>query len=321
MTSAPYPESPRERDRWILGHRDRRVEMDPWKPAGFFVEDELSELGEIASVATVLLTNRECPWRCLMCDLWQHTLRGPTPLGAIPAQISHALERLPPTRCIKLYNSGSFFDPLAIPPADHGAIAERLRSFERVIVECHPALVKASAAKFRDLLGSTLEVAMGLETVHPEILPRLNKRMTLAQFARAAGRLAQDAIALRAFVLIKPPFLRESEAVEWAERSIRFAFNCGATAVSLIPTRPGNGALDALQARGEFAPPRLSTVEAALEAGVHLAAGRVFADLWDLERFSTCTHCYPARLARLREMNMRQVLLPKVPCGNCRDDV
>ncbi len=71
-------------------------------------------------VATVFLTNRECPFRCLMCDLWRNTLTETVPVGAIPAQIDHALLRLPPAKQLKLYNSGSFFDPHAIPPQDYG---------------------------------------------------------------------------------------------------------------------------------------------------------------------------------------------------------
>ena len=70
-----------------------------------------------------------------------------------------------------------------------------------------------SAPRFRDQLGVSLEVAMGLETVHPEILPKLNKRMTLDLFQRAAERLRKDGIGLRAFVLVKPPFLAEAEGV------------------------------------------------------------------------------------------------------------
>jgi radical SAM enzyme (TIGR01210 family) len=256
-----------------------------------------------------------------MCDLWRHTLPGDTPQGAIQAQIDHALARLPQAEVIKLYNSGSFFDPRAIPPGDHEEIANRLRHFERVIVECHPALVNESAYRFRDLLRVPLEVAMGLETVHPEILPKLNKRMTLESFARAADRLRAREIALRAFVLVKPPFLEESAAVEWAKRSAEFAFDCGATAVSLIPTREGNGALEALATRGEFAPPRLSTLEQALASAISMRRGRVFADLWDLERFSGCAHCFPARLARLREMNLTQCVPPVIECEHCKEHV
>src|SRR5207249_5505867 len=97
--------------------------------------------GEIVPVATIFLTNRECPWKCLMCDLWRDTLTVSAPPGAIAAQLDYALERLPPARHVKLYNSGSFFDRQAIAPAEYPAIAARVRGFERVIVECHPALV------------------------------------------------------------------------------------------------------------------------------------------------------------------------------------
>ena len=158
---------------------------------------------------------------------------------------------------------------------------------------------------------------MGLETAHPEVLEKLNKRMTLDQFERAAAFLREHGIALRTFILVKPPFLDEGEALFWARRSLDFAFDCGATVASLIPTRLGNGALDALMSRGDFSPPKLATVEAAAEYGIRLGRGRVFADLWDLEKFSDCAACFPARRARLHEMNLRQVAPSPVWCPNC----
>jgi len=293
---AVYPESAAERDRWIVARRGERAELDPRRPWSFFVEEERSKDGEVVPVATVFLTNRECPWRCLMCDLWKNTLAESAPSGAIPEQIDYALGRLPAARQIKLYNSGSFFDPRAIPVGDYPAIAERVRSFERVIVENHPALVGEAAVRFRDLVGRPLEIAMGLETVHPEILQKLNKRMTVEQFRGAADFLRANGIDLRVFILVKPPFMREEEAVEWAARSVDFAFDCGATAITLIPTRGGNGAVEELG----FAPPRLETLEAAFEYGLGLRRGRVFVDLWDVRSDD------PARLERLRELNLRQ---------------
>jgi uncharacterized Fe-S cluster-containing MiaB family protein len=110
-----------------------------------------------------------------MCDLWKNTTEESVPRGAIPTQIRNALASLPPARRIKLYNSGSFFDPQAVPPEDYGEIASLLAGFERVIVESHPALVGRACARFTDLLGADLEVAMGLETAHP-MLAKLNKR-------------------------------------------------------------------------------------------------------------------------------------------------
>jgi len=320
-----YPSTGPSRDRWVLDRRPARNAVNPAVPHAFLLEHERSDSGEIVRVATVFLTNRECPWHCLMCDLWKNTLTESVPAGAIPTQIDFALDRLEARNAtsqvkqIKLYNSGSFFDSGAVPVADYPAIAERVRRFERVIIECHPALVGDRCLRFQEMLagagGTRLEVAMGLETAHPEVLGKLNKRMTLDQFRNAATFLHDHDIALRVFVLIKPPFLDEAEGVLWAKRSIDFAFDCDAGVVSLIPTRAGNGALEALAESGQYSPPKLTTVEEALEYGVGLKRGRVFADLWDLEKFSDCPDCFEARRARLDGMNRRQEWLPRVECA------
>jgi hypothetical protein len=184
-------------------------------------------------------------------------------------------------------------------------------------VESHPALLGARCLRFRDLLKGRLEVAMGLETVHAETLSRLNKRMTVPQFEEGANWLAKNNISLRVFVLVKPPFLHDTEAVFWAERSVDFAFDCGAGVVSLIPTRAGNGAMDQLGKSGEFTPPTLDALEAATAYGLSLKRGRVFADLWDLERISACHSCYNERRERLIQMNFCQTILPPVLCSIC----
>jgi archaeosine synthase beta-subunit len=312
-----YPGTAAERDAWILARRPQRNALDPWRPWDFFVEEERSASGEIVSVATIFLTNRECPWRCLMCDLWRNTLTESVPPGAIPQQIDYALQRLPPARQIKLYNSGSFFDTRAIPARDHAAIAARVAGFERVIVECHPALVGDACYRFGERLTGRLEVAMGLETVHPEILEHLNKRMTTRQFAAAAHRLRERDIDLRVFILVKPPFMKEEDALEWTLRSLVFAFDCGATAATLIPTRGGNGAMDALAASGEFSPPALRTLEAAAACGMALNRGRVFVDLWDIHAKPGCATCHGERIARLHEMNLRQSIPAPIVCDRC----
>jgi archaeosine synthase beta-subunit len=297
-------------------------------PHACFSEHERSESGELVPTATILLKNRRCPWRCVYCDLWKDALEYTVPAGAIPAQIDFALKEMAGARTtprqIKLYNAGSFFDRAAIPPEDFPAIAARVRGFDRVIVECHPALVGEPALWFRDLLmqgasGPTLEVAMGLEIADAAILRRLNKRMTMAMFARAADFLRVNGIAMRAFVIIKPPFVTsEAAAVEFAARSVEFALDCGATAVSLIPARFGTEELNVLADAGQFAPPKFSTIESAHEAGLQLQRGRVFVDLWDIELFADCPKCRGARRQRLAHINEHQMMEPRVRC-HCED--
>ena len=313
-----YPVDPALRTEWILGRRPQRNSLDPNRPYAFFVEQEHSASGEIVPVATIFLTNRECPWRCAMCDLWKNTLAESLEPGMIPRQIQFALDRLPPARQIKLYNSGSFFDEQAIPRVDDAAIAALVRSFDRVIVESHPALVRERCFAFGASLDRPLEVAMGLETAHPEVLEKLNKRMTLEQFAQSAHALRNHAIDLRVFVLVQPPFIHPSESLAWAQRSVDFAFQSEATAVSLIPTRGGNGAMETFARSGEFTQPALATLEAAVHYGLNQHRGRVFADLWDLlQTTARCASCWPARIERLHQMNLSQRISEPVECTTC----
>lgn len=297
---------------WILARRPARNVVSPDRPYAFLVEAEPGADGSVASVATVFLTNRECPFRCLMCDLWKNTLQTRVGPGQIPAQIRWALEQLPPARHLKLYNAGNFFDPQAIPPEDYGAIADVAAAFERVIVECHPRLIGRRFREFRALLRADLEVALGLETVHPQVLPRLNKHMTLEDFARAVNALHGAGVAVRSFILVRPPFLTDAEGLEWAKRSLDYALSLNVECCSLIPTRAGNGAMDALARAGLFAPPSLDALEQALEYGLSLRAGRVFLDLWDIERIAPDAPNRADRIARLARINLTQRIEPAI---------
>src|SRR2546430_12121322 len=66
---------------------------------------------------------------------------------------------------------------------------------------------------FRSLKGN-LEVAMGLETAHPQTLERLNKKFNLAEFAQAADFLRTNKIGLRVFLLVNPPFIEAQSALD-----------------------------------------------------------------------------------------------------------
>ena len=310
---------PRFSDAEIVAARPPKADVDPDEPYAYLVEPERTAAGTVEDVATIFLTNRECPFRCLMCDLWKHTTDETVPDGAIPAQIDFALERLPPARHIKLYNSGNFFDRKAIPPSDYDAIAARVAGFDTVIVENHPKLCGDACVDFRDRLDGQFEIALGLETAHPTVLDRLNKRMTRDDFRRAVAFLRTRDIDVRTFILLRPPFMSEEEGMEWALRSIDFAFDAGVQTCSVVPTRPGNGMMEQLAAEGHYAPPSMDAIETVLEEGIRMDHGRVFMDLWDLERFYDCPACGPERRERLHRMNLTQTVLPCVACS-CGED-
>jgi radical SAM enzyme (TIGR01210 family) len=321
---AAYPASAAARDGFILSRRPARAAHDPWTAHGMTVEQEACADGSLADVVTVFLTGRECPWRCAMCDLWRFTIETDTPPGALARQIREALGPTPARdarpRHVKLYNAGSFFDPRAVPPSDYDAIAGAIAGFSRVIVESHPALIGPRVDQWLGALarhGIALEVAMGLETAHPEALERLNKRMTVAQFRDAAQALGRRGVAVRAFLLVSPPFVPHTEQRDWLRRSVDEAFACGVQVVSLIPMRPGNGTVEALTRAGLFTAPDLETLEDAFDEALARARGRVVADIWDLERLATCDACAAARRGRLMTMNLTQRRLARVACPSC----
>jgi hypothetical protein len=306
------PELPRVfTDEWIVAERPAKNAVDPNQPYAFLSEEEPTRQGRVERVSTLFLTNRECPYRCLMCDLWKNTTDETVAVGAIPRQIRWALERLPPAKQIKLYNSGNFFDPGAIPPEDYADIAALVSPFDTVIVESHPAMVGRRCLEFNRLVPGELQVAMGLETVHPEVLPRLNKRMTLDGFRSAVAVLRDNGMQARAFILLRPPFLHEAEGLTWAKRSVDFAFDCGVECCAIIPTRAGNGAMERLAGAGVFEPPSLDSLEEAFDYALGLKAGRVFVDLWDVGKVSEGAPDQAKRIERLARMNLLQTVPPR----------
>jgi len=306
-------------DRRIRALRPPKAEFDAWRAHGSLVEEERRPGGRIERALTIFLRGAECPFTCSFCDLWQWTLDGPTPVGALPRQMGDVLRSLdgPAPERLKLYNASNFFDRRAVPPRDLPAIARLADGFAGVTVESHARTVGGGALAFAALLEGRLEVAVGLETVHPGAAARLNKRLDLAHFDAAARYLRDNGIELRAFVLLGAPHVPAAESVEWTVRSAQHAVEQGATLVSIIAVRGGNGELERLRALGHFAPPTLAQLEAALECCAGIGPTVVTADLWDAGRLPACALCRDARLDRLRRLNLTGLPQAAVVCQLC----
>ena len=277
--------------------------------------------GRLERALTVFLAGAECPYTCSFCDLWRYTIDGPTPKGALPLQLARALDSLdPPTPSrLKLYNASNFFDRRTVPLEDLPRLAELAAPFRSVTVESHANTIGPLTLEFAALLTGSLEVAIGLETIHPVAAAALNKKLELAQFDRAAAFLGSHQIGLRAFVLLGLPHIAPGESIEWTVRSAEYAAARGAQRVAIIPVRGGNGELERLQARGEFVPPTLAQLERALEQCLPIKSSVVTADPWDIDRLPACEACRAERVARIKSMNLNPSPKspPLVPCSAC----
>jgi radical SAM enzyme (TIGR01210 family) len=260
-------------------------------------EPEPDGRGNEVSTTTVFLTASQCPVGCNMCDLHLNTLPGATPSGAIARQIDLAVKDSQAS-WLKLYNSGNFFDPRSIPPADYREIAARCNRFDRVIVENHPQFGKNRLQKFLELITCKFEIAVGLETVQPRWLERLGKQMSRDDFSRYASEINRFGVDLRVFLILGVPGIDVVESVRWTRLSLRHAIACGARHVSIIPARSGHGWGGRANQLPDFSTPLLAEIhEKLLQDSDGQAV--VTVDLWDVPVNDT-------GYSRLRQSNLSQ---------------
>jgi radical SAM enzyme (TIGR01210 family) len=283
------------------------------------IEEERRPDGKIEQALTVFLTGAECPFTCSFCDLWQWTIDGPTPPGALTSQLESALRALdgPVPDRLKIYNASNFFDQRAVPPEDLFGIAKLAAPFTAVTVESHANTIGRNTLAFARQISGRLEVAVGLETIHPVAAAQLNKRLDLSRFDRAARFLSENGVDLRVFVLLGAPYVPAEESVAWTVRTVEYAVERGASVVSIIPVRGGNGEIERLQALGHFAPPTLAQLETALDRCLQFTSTVVTADLWNVDRLSACERCRSERIERLRRLNVVGRQEPRIACTIC----
>jgi len=306
-------------DRRIRSLRPPKAHVDPERAHGSLLEEERRPDGKIERALTVFLAGAECPFTCSFCDLWRWTIDGPTPPGALTRQLESVLQALddPAPDRLKLYNASNFFDQRAVPSEDLLGIATLAASFAAVTVESHANTIGPKTLAFARQIPGRLEVAAGLETIHPVAAAQLNKRLDLAHFDSAARFLSENGVDLRVFVLLGAPYVRAEESVAWTVRTVEYAVERGASVVSIIPVRGGNGEMERLQALGHFAPPTLSQLEAALDGCLQFTRTVVTADLWDVERIPACERCRSERIERLRRLNVTGRSEPRIACTMC----
>jgi len=320
VSASAQSESPGQAaDRRIRGLRPPKAYVDPYKAHGSVLEQERRPNGAIEQALTVFLAGAECPFTCSFCDLWKWTVDGATPPGALTAQLASVLDGHvgPVLDRIKLYNASNFFDQRAVPPEDLAGMARLASSFSGVTVESHASTIGPRTLAFARQLSGRLEVAMGLETIHPVAVAQLNKRLDLPRFDRAASYLADNDVDVRVFVLLGAPWVSAGEVVSSTMQTVEYAVERGASVVSIIPVRGGNGEMERLQAEGHFAPPTLLQLEMALDGCARFTDAVVTADLWDLERLPACEYCRTARAERLGRLNATGRAEARVACLMC----
>jgi len=245
--------------------------------------------GTILECLTVIFKTAGCTWnQCLMCG-YRHERFTPAESSAgqelpLLSQLAWVQERHRPAdyQMVKIFTSGSFFDRSEIPLSVLGKIAAAFRG-KLVIAETRPEFVNSETiTPFLEKIddGSwaiPLYCAVGLETSDDSIREKcIRKGFSYNDFTGAARRAHTLGAGVKAYLLLKPLFLTEREAVDDMNSSIRDAVD-DADLISMNPcTVQGHTELEWYWRQGAYRPPFLWSVLSVLnEAPVHITCDPV----------------------------------------------
>jgi archaeosine synthase beta-subunit len=279
---------------------------------------EPEALGEERIRAFVLiLRTRGCYWAdlkgCSMCGYAKDTLgRSATP-EELGQQLDAALRVYRGEPYVKIYTSGSFLDDREVDPGSRQRLVEGFsHGARRLLFETLPEFATAETLEpLRRAFPGEVEVALGLESTQPDVLLRyVNKNSPPQAYLDAADRVRSLGLRAKGYLLLKPPYLTEREAIEDVVTSVRLAaphFD----ALSVNPVHIQNGTVvEWLYHRGRYRPPWLWSLSEVMQRGArHRGSTRLvtFPTAGGLARGPhNCGSCDRSFLSALEEASLSQ---------------
>jgi len=232
---------------------------------------------------TIIFQSGGCSWsKCRMCS-YRHERYASRDchalLSHLRAQLVWVMREHKPEdyRMVKIFTSGSFFDPAEVPPEFLSDAAVAFRG-KLVIAETRPEFIKEGGLELfiRGIDDGSWKIplycAIGLETSNDLIRDKcINKGFRFADFTHAVSTARKSGAGIKAYLLFKPLFLTENEAVKDMASTIRDVIP-HADLVSMNPcTVQRNTELEYYWKRGAYRPPYLWSVLTLLKnAPIHM---------------------------------------------------
>lgn len=256
--------------RRIRAEKDRDAAPD--EPIRVWIDRDRTPDG-VGDSLTIVFNTDGCRWAraggCTMCGYVGESNPGAVTAESLLNQLDLALEHEESQgeACenVKMYTSGTFFDEREIPREARHEILDRF-SDRRVVVETLPDFVEHDVVSDAVSRVRSLDVAIGLETASDHVRREcVNKYFDFEEYVRAAEVAGEVGAGVKTYLLMKPPFVTEQEAVEDMVTSIRRSAEHSHT-VSMNPCNVQRYTLvDKLHYRGGYRPPWLWSVVEVLE--------------------------------------------------------
>jgi radical SAM enzyme (TIGR01210 family) len=273
------------RDSRKLDQRDE----DPNAPSRVWSEEEVID-GETHEALTVILRTRGCTWAikggCSMCGYINDSFVKKITADHLVNQFDEALSQFGDHTVIKLYTSGSFLDDTEVHEDAQRRILDMVPDqvvrFQTEAQAHHVTEAKMDDLRHRLPDGCQFALGIGMEASTPEVLEySVNNEFDVADYENAA-RVAEDYEALlKCYVLVKPPFLTEREAIEEAVATGRRI--TGTPALEALSFNPisvhKNTLVERLWQDGDYSPPWLWSVAEVLQRVSEFADTQIHSDV------------------------------------------
>jgi radical SAM enzyme (TIGR01210 family) len=291
---------------------------------------------------TIVLRTSGCSWLkshggCTMCGFAIDSLYPVSEVRSsdVIAQFEGEMRRyahLNGPLTVTIFNNGSFLDSEDMPPEARSHILKYLAQDSRVRevrFETRPEFVrearlKEAASLFRD---GELHVAIGLEVCNDDVRQlSIHKGFTYHDFLEAA-HIIQEYASLDVYLLLKPPFLTEGEALTEMIESISTLGEVSPSAVYVTPCKVfPTTLLSDLESRGLYRIPWLWSLLEIAKKGEDTPF-RLFLVKGDPAREEplggalgarNCGMCDEEVKDALEYFNKKQKLPEKLPSCRCR---
>jgi len=228
--------------------------------------------GQQVECLTIIFESGGCSWsRCRMCSYRFERYRTKSCdelLGHLQSQLTWVRSEfnLDEFSVVKVFTSGSFFDPNEVPGEFQHELA-RVCKGKVVIAESRPEYITTENIEpFIQIVDdgthkTSLYCATGLETTNDTIREKcINKGFSFNDFTAAVHAAHAAGAGVKAYLLFKPLFLTEAEAV--ADMRSSLAVLSGMVEmVSMNPCTVQKGTeLEYYWRRGEYRPPYLWSI-------------------------------------------------------------
>jgi radical SAM enzyme (TIGR01210 family) len=240
--------------------------------------------GEEVTAFVVILRTRGCRWAlgggCTFCGYVNDSFVRKIEPAELVEQMRNGLRAYRGEPIVKIYTSGSFFDPYEVDEEAQREIAALVPTTVRKLnVEAQaPDVTDARVAGARAALhaGAKLEIGVGLESASRMVARySVNKEFFLEDFEAASAVARRHHATLKCYTMVKPPFLTEQEAIEDCVATARLA-GPHASTVSFNPMNIQKHTLvEDLWKRGQYRPPWLWSVVECLVRGKQAWPGTV----------------------------------------------